>query len=283
MRALTEPLSLAFMQRALAEIMVLAVIGALLGTHIVLRRLAFFTHGVGAAGFPGLVVAGPLGIAPQLGALAVAVAFAFGLERATRAARLEYDAATALLLVTALAGGVVLASDVYRTGAGVDQLLFGTLVGLDRTDLALSAGAGCLAVLASSALGATWLATAFDAEGARRLGLPVALGDFALVAAIAVAVVAALEAVGALLVSATLVVPAATARLVARSVRTLQAGAFALAVVEGFAGLLAAYWLDVPPGPAIALLGGSVFALVALAQRARTGIPGPIRPRPASP
>ena len=89
------------------------------------------------------------------------------------------------------------------------------------------------------------------------------IADWALVAVIAIGVIAAVDAVGALLVSAILVIPAATVRLFARSVSSLELGAAALALAEGFAGLLLAFELDVPPGAAIAVLGGLGFALCA--------------------
>ena len=91
------------------------------------------------------------------------------------------------------------------------------------------------------------------------------MADRLLVAAIAVAVIAAVDAVGALLVSAILVMPAATARLFTRSVAALELTAVGLALAEGLGGLLLAFELDVPPGAAIAVLGGAVFAVVATA------------------
>lgn len=101
---------------------------------------------------------------------------------------------------------------------------------------------------------------------ARALGLRAATADLVLVVVIAIAVVASLDAVGSLLVSAIFVVPAATVRLFARSLPQLELGAAGLALVEGIGGLLLAYELDAPPGAAIAVLGGAVFAAAALAR-----------------
>src|SRR5919107_1687953 len=181
------------MQRALVEVALLAVLAGVLGAWIVLRRLAFFTHSVGTAAFPALVVAGPWGIAPQLAALGAALGFAGARERLARGGEGEGDAATGILLVAALALGSLLASDVYRSGAGVDRLLFGSLLGLSDGDLALAGG------------------------------VAPAAADWLLLACLAVAVVAALPAVGALLVSTLLVVPSATARLAARTLPELLA------------------------------------------------------------
>jgi ABC-type Mn2+/Zn2+ transport system permease subunit len=263
-RWLTDPLATPFMQRALLAVLLLAVAGGLLGAWIVLRRLAFFAHAVGSATFPGLVVAAPWGIAPPLAALAAGLGFAGLLSRLTRRRATSSDAATGLLLTGALALGAVLASDVYRSGAGVDRLLFGTLLGVSDGDLWLAGAVAFSAAAATAALARTWLATGFDPVGARSLGVPVARGDWLLLALLAAAVVAVLPAVGALLVSTLLVVPAATARLLTRSLPALLATAVGLAAAEGTAGLLLAYHLDLPPGPSIAIVGGGGFALAAL-------------------
>lgn len=264
MRWLSDPLSAPFMQRALLAIVLLAVAGGLLGTWIVLRRLVFFSHAVGTATFPGLVVAGPWGLAPPVAALGAGIGFAALLVRLTRRGATGADAATGLLLTAALALGVVLASDVYHSGAGVDRLLFGTLLGLSDGDLWLAAGAGLAAVAATAALARTWLATGFDPAGAPALGIHPRRGDWILLALLAATVVAALPAVGALLVGTLLVVPAATARLLTGSLAALLVTAVALAAVEGLAGLLLAYHLDLPPGPATAIVGGGGFALAAV-------------------
>jgi ABC-type Mn2+/Zn2+ transport system permease subunit len=269
-RWLTDPLALPFMQRALVATLLLAVPAGLLGTWIVLRRLAFFAHAVGTATFPGLVVAGPWGIAPPLAALGAGLGFAGLLSRMTRRGATTADAATGLLLTAALALGAILASDVYRSGAGVDRLLFGTLLGLGDGDLVLAGAVAAAALVASAALVRTWRATGFDPAGAAALGVRGARGDWLLLALLAVTVVAVLPAVGALLVSTLLVVPAATARLLAPSLGALLGTAVALAAFEGVAGLLLAYHLDLPPGPAIAVIGGGGFALAAFASAART-------------
>ena len=132
------PFDAPFMQRALVESLLLAGLAGVLGSWIVLRRLAFFTHGVGTAAFPGLVVAGPAGVAPQLTGLAAALLYAGGVEWLGRTRRVAVDAATGLVLVAALAIGVILASDVFESGAGVDRLLFGSLIGLSDRDLWLT-------------------------------------------------------------------------------------------------------------------------------------------------
>ena len=253
----TDLADLPFLREALFELILLAVTGGVLGAWVVLRRLAFFTHAAGSATFPGLVLADASGVSPTLAGIAVALGYAGGVQSAGGRAR-EHGEGTALLLVAALAVGVILASDVFESGAAVDRLLFGTLLGLGPEDLAVSGGVAAVAIVAATLLGRTWSAVGFDPEGSASLGLPARRADLLLLALVGVAAVAAIPAVGALLVTAIYVLPAAAARMLTGSIRGLIACALALAVAEGAIGLYLAYWLDVPPGPPIAVLGACV-------------------------
>ncbi|HEX4717954.1 MAG TPA: zinc ABC transporter substrate-binding protein [Thermoleophilaceae bacterium] len=256
---------LPFVQQGLIQVLFLAVAGGLLGTWIVLRGLAFYAHAVAAASFPGLVLAGGLGFAAPLGAFAVGGAFAASVgQLSARDRRAGYDSVTALVLVAALAIGVILASDVFHSGAQVDALLFGSLLVVDTPDQILAAVTAVLAVAATWALGPRWLATGFDSSAARAIGVRAGWTDLLLLALVALAAVSALAAVGALLAGALLVIPAATTRLWTDRLRTWQVASVALAAAEGVAGLWLSVELNAPPGATIAVLAGAVFAAAPL-------------------
>src|SRR5919109_2675346 len=97
------PFQYAFVQRGLFEVVLLSVAAGLLGTWIVLRGLAFFSHAVGTAAFPGLVLADGLGFAAPLGAFVVAVLFTIAVWALSRRRGAAYDSLTALVLVGCLA------------------------------------------------------------------------------------------------------------------------------------------------------------------------------------
>jgi ABC-type Mn2+/Zn2+ transport system permease subunit len=259
---------LPYLRTALAELALLAVAGGLIGAWIVLRRLAFFAHAAGTATFPGLVIADGTGFSATVAGLAVALGYAGGVEHAGRRGRDPGDTATALVLVVALAVGIVLASDAFESGAAVDRLLFGSAFGLGGEDLWVAAGAAALALTATVLLGRAWTAAAFDPDGAATLGLPARAADRLLLALIAVAAVAALPAVGALLVASLFVVPAGIALLLSRTVGGLLLAAVAVALLQAVTGLYVSLWLDVPPGPAVAVVGATLYAVVALAASA---------------
>src|SRR3954462_14096039 len=130
-----DTFSLPFVQQALWVLLPLSVAGGVLGTWIVLRGLAFYSHAVGTAAFPGLVLADGLGFAAPLGALGAAAVFALVVAVLGRRTRRGPAATTALGLPGMLALGVILASDVFRSGPGVETLLFGSLLLVEPRDV----------------------------------------------------------------------------------------------------------------------------------------------------
>lgn len=257
--------TLPFVQRGLAEVMLLALGAGVIGTWIVLRGLAFYAHAVGTAAFPGLVLADGLGFSATLGAAGTGLLVALGVGALARreGAADRYDSLTALVLVGALAVGVILASDVFHSAANVQTLLFGSLLLVDGRDLVFAAAASAVALGGARLLQTRWLIVGFDPGTAPALGARSALPDAVLLGLVALLAVAALTTLGALLATAVLVVPAATTRLVCRRLRGWQAATVLLVAVEGVAGLWISVEVNAPPGAAIAVLSGAVFAVVA--------------------
>jgi ABC-type Zn uptake system ZnuABC Zn-binding protein ZnuA/ABC-type Mn2+/Zn2+ transport system permease subunit len=256
-----EPFNLPYVQEGLIEILLLSVPAGLIGTWIVLRGLAFYSHAIGTASFPGLVLADGLGFPAALGAFGMAGVFTTLSALIARSRRAAADSVTALALVTCLAVGVILASDVFGSGANVDTLLFGSLLAIGPMDMALAGAAALLAVVATRLFSAHWLAKGFDEESAAGLKSNSAWFDVALFAVVALTVTATLSAVGALLVAALMVIPAATVRMFTRRVVTLQVGTVLLVAVQGIVGLWLSVETNAPPGATIAVVSGIVFAV----------------------
>jgi zinc/manganese transport system substrate-binding protein len=258
-----DAFQLPFVQRGLFEVLLLSIGLGVLGTWIVLRGLAFYSHALATSTFPGLVLAGGLGFAPQAGALGVALLFALAVGRLGSQRPDFHDSRTALVLVGTLALGVILASDVFHSGSSTETLLFGSLLVLEPRDLVFGGTLSLAALTANWLMGRSWLATGFDPQSARSLGVPAHLPELALLALIALAAVAVLSAAGALLAAALLVVPAATTRLWVRRLPAWQVSTVLLVAAEGSAGLWLSVEVNAPSGAAIAVLAGAVFALAA--------------------
>jgi zinc/manganese transport system substrate-binding protein len=264
-----EPFQLPFFQRGLIEVLILSVGAGVLGTWIVLRGLAFFSHAVGTSTFPGLVIADGVGFSAPLGAFGVAVAFTAAVWGLARRRGTAYDSLTALVLVGCLAAGVILASDVYHSGSNVDQLLFGSLLLVRGADIRLAVVAAAAVLAANALFGRRWLATGFDEVAGPVSGE--GWLEVVLLGVIALTTVSALSVIGALLVAALFVAPAATVRLFANRMPSWQVGSVLLAGAEGVVGLWLSVKTNAPPGATIATLSGAVFALAAIARGLASG------------
>ncbi len=266
MSRVLEPFSIPGFQRGFLEVIVLAAGAGVIGTWIVLRGLTFFAHAVGTATFPGLVLAAGLGLPAALGAGVTGGLVALLVGLLARRDPGDYDAVTALVLVGALAAGIVLASDVFDSAGNVESLLFGSLLLIDRGDVLLAVVASVVATGLGRLLGRRWLVTGFDPLTAPARGVRSAVPDVALLGVIALLAVSALSALGSLLATALLVVPAATTRLLCVRLRSWQLATIGLVLVEGTLGLWLSVQLNSPPGAAIAVLTSGVFGVVALAR-----------------
>ncbi len=234
----------------------------MLGAFVVLRRLAFGTHALGVGTFPGVVVAFGLGFSAFVGGLAAAVTLALALAVLQRRSDLDPAAATGLLLAGALALGSLLVSNVFAAGAQVDTLLFGSLFGITDGDLVRSALVAGAALLVVAAAWRGLVVVAFDRVNAPALGFGASRYDLVLFCCLAVTIVAAVDAVGTLLVSSLLVVPAASARLVTRRLVPLVVTSSLLAIACALVGLLLSYHTGAPPGATVAVVAAGTFLLV---------------------
>jgi len=266
-----EPFDVPYMQRALVVGLLVAIPCGLLGVWVVLRGLAFFAHAVGVATFPGVVVGlGVPALGPFAGSVLAAAAFSAGVAGVESDHRLRGGAITGLALATAMALGAVLLTTVFRVSTPVETVLFGSLLGISDADAVRGAVAAGATALGLAVLWPRLAAGTFDPAWSRATGARPSGTDAALLVLLALTVVAALPAVGSLLVSGLLVIPAATARLLMDRLGAMSALAVALCAAELVAGLAAARWLDVPPGASVAALAGAVFALAAGAEALRT-------------
>jgi manganese/iron transport system permease protein len=264
-----------FMQRALAEMMLLALICGPVSTYVFARRLHFTADALTHTVFPGVVV-GFLAGSMLAGALVAGLLTAVALTLLTRRPELTADAATAVLLTAMFAIGVVLVSRRPSYGADLTAFLFGRILTVTPRQLAETAVLGVL-VLASLAVGGrAFLFRAFDRYGAAAAGYRIVLLDLWLNVLVALVVVAAVRAVGTVLVVALLVVPAAAARLVTARPPAMMATGTALTAAAGYLGLWLSWTASVDHGLRLTSASAVVLLLVLayLALFAATHRPG---------
>ncbi len=264
-----EALDAPDLQRALVAGLLLSVPLGLLSCWIVLRELAFFAHAVGVATFPGVVVGLALpALGPFAGALVAALGFSAVISASEADHRLRGGAATGLALAVALAAGAVLLTALGAGAAPVDRLLFGSLLAVSSADVLLSLVGAAVSVGVVALLLPRLAATTFDRAWATPAGAGERATASAILGLVSLVVVCALPIVGSLLVSALLVAPAASARLITERLGPMLAWATGLCAFETVVGVLLARALDLPPGAAIAAVAGLGFGLIAAARAA---------------
>lgn len=265
------PFDREYMQLALVIGIVIGACAPLVGAFLVDRHLSLMGDGIGHLAFAGVAAGLLLSISPIWTALVVAVLGALVVEW-LRARGTSGDLALALFFYGGIAAGAVLASRAATNGVTVNIVpyLFGSILTVRPSDLWTVAAIGVAIVATVAAAHRAWFAIALDEESARVMGLPVTALNALLAVLTAVTIVAATRVVGVLLVAALMVLPVASARLIARSrTRTLLIGA-GVGVVSVVLGLGAARAWGLAPGGTIVLVSTIVFAITSVARGSRT-------------
>jgi manganese/iron transport system permease protein len=271
---LVEPFRLPYMQRALVEVLLLGALAGVVGVFVVLRRLAFVSDALTHTIFPGVVIAHLLDRSLLLGALAFGVLTAVLLTGITAGSRrVGADAALAILLTSFFSLGVLLVSRTRTYTADLTVFLFGRVLAVDRADLLQTLALAAVVAATLWALRKELVLRAFDPDGAAAMGYRTGALDLVLNLLIALVVVAAVKAVGTVLVVALIIVPAAAARLLADRVATTAVLAGALGALGGWLGLAASYEVSVDHGVRLAAGATNVVVLVALFALAAAAAP----------
>jgi ABC-type Mn2+/Zn2+ transport system permease subunit len=260
---LLDPFAYAFFGRAMvAGVLVGAMCGAL-SSFVVLRRMSYIGHGLAHAVLGGVGVGVAFGVDLYVGAAAATVLSALLIDRVARRRGLHADAAIGIVTTAIFAIGVATLS-ILPTRVNIEALLFGNILGVDRTDLVVAAviAVGFAAVLV--ALYKPLVLTTFDPEVAAVHGVRTGAVELVFSLTTAAVVVASVRVLGVLLIAAAVVVPAAAARLVTRSFGVMLVVATAIGVGSSVVGLYTSFHVNVPSGPTIVLAGSAVFTVAFL-------------------
>ncbi len=261
---LVEPWQHAFMQHAFGAIILVGVISGVAGVFVTLRGLAFFGDALAHAVFPGIVIAHLLGGNVLIGALVAAIVVAFGVGAISQSGRVSNDTAIGILFAGGFAFGVALLSSERSYTRDLTAFLLGSILGVTRQDLAMTAGIGAVVLLTILWFRRELVVVAFDRTLAQANGINVWLFDQLFLVLLALAIVVSLQTVGNVLVLAMLVTPAATARLLTERLRTMVMLSALIGAVCGVAGLYISFYRGVASGASVVLVTVGVFGIVYL-------------------
>ncbi|MEN9878656.1 MAG: hypothetical protein RLZZ158_1695 [Cyanobacteriota bacterium] len=252
-------LALPFMQRALLGGLLTGALGGVLGSVAVLRQLSFFSDALGHSALLGIVLAILLGLDPTLVLIPFAVLFALVVSALVRRSQLPADALLNIVYSSSLAVAVVALSFVRQAKGSLQQLLFGDILGVSWLDLGLLA----LLLLITVAYGVhsrrAQILLTLDESLALSRGVAVPLHRLLFVVLLAVVVAIAIKAVGVLLISGFVVIPACASRLVSRHFNGYVGLSAALGGCGGVLGLLGSAAFNLPSGPAVVVVQLLIF------------------------
>ena len=262
MSELLQPYQFEFFRNGVIVATLAGALCGLVGVFVVLKGMSYIGHGLSHAIFGGFAASALLGVNFVLGAGAWGVASALLINGVTRRRAIGADAAIGVITTASFALGLALFAVFGRRGQSFDAALFGSVLGVGRSDVVAIVGVTVFVVAVVFFGYRRLLFTTFDPDVAGASGLHTARVDAVLMLVLAVTILATMQVLGATLVAATIVIPATVARMLTDSFSTMLFLATGIGAATGFAGMNLSYHLDVQSGPTIVLVGATMFAAV---------------------
>ena len=279
METLLEPFHYGFMRDAMLVGAVVGAVCAVLSCYLVLKGWSLMGDAISHAVLPGIVIAYAVGAPLALGAFASGLlcAVATGFIKAN--SRVKEDTAMGVVFTGLFAFGLVLFTKV-KSDLHLDHILFGNILGIERRDLIESVVVATVTLVIVLALRRDLLLFCFDQSHARAIGLPTRFLNYLLLALLAATIVAALKAVGIILVIAMLVTPGCIAYLLTDRFGRMLWIATASAVFSSLAGIYVSFFLNASTAACMVLVQTLIF-LAALTFAPKHGLLA--RPRVTEP
>jgi manganese/iron transport system permease protein len=260
---LMQPFQFEFMQLALLIAVLVAVPTALLSCFLVLKGWSLMGDAISHAVLPGIVVAYIVGLPLALGAFAAGLSCALFTGYLKENSRIKEDTVMGIVFSGMFGFGLVLFTKI-ESDQHLNHILFGDVLGVTPRDLletAIIAGGTLALVLLKRR---DLLLYCFDPNQARAIGLPVRVLHYGLLVLLALTIVAALKAVGIILVIAMLIGPGATAYLLTDNFDRMLPIAVGVALFSAAVGTIASFHLDGATGACIVLVQATIFVLAFL-------------------
>jgi ABC-type Mn2+/Zn2+ transport system permease subunit len=268
-QSVVDPFGYDFFVNGLAAAVLAGALCGLIGVYITLRGMSYIGHGLSHAIFGGYAAAPLLGVPAVLGAGVWGLASALAISAVVRTRRIGADAAIGVITTASFALGVALLTRFGNSGPSFEALLFGSILGVGRSDLLLLGGALLFAATVFTVLYRAFLFSTFDPEVADVSGVDVRRMDALLMLVLSVSILATLQIIGVTLVAAILVIPAVVARMLSDSFSRMLWISTGLGATAGAAGMYLSYHLAIPSGTTIVLVNAAVFVTVLLVSRGR--------------
>ena len=262
---LLEPLQYSFMQRSLFVAIIVGVICAVVGSYLMVQRLALLGDAISHSVLPGLAIAYLIGINIFIGAFIAGIISTVCINIIRTRSNIKEDTAMGIVFSAFFALGITLITVIQKDNKiDLNHFLFGNILGVTATDVRDTLIIAVIVISVVVLLYKELLFYTFDKLGAQAVGLPVNLLDLGLMMLIGLTIVASLKAVGVVLVLSLLITPAATAYLLVTRLHQVMLLGVAIGVISSITGMYLSYFYNLPSGPAIVLVTSGLFVLAFL-------------------
>ncbi|AFY76329.1 ABC-type Mn2+/Zn2+ transport system, permease component [Pleurocapsa sp. PCC 7327] len=262
---LIEPLRYSFMQRSLIEAIIVGIICAIVGSYLMVQRLALLGDAISHSVLPGLAVAFLLDINIFVGAFTAGLLGTILINLIRTRSPIKEDAAMGIVFSAFFALGITLITIIQKDNKiDFNHFLFGNILGVTFEDVRDTLIIAIVVLLVVAMLYKELLFYTFDKLGAQAVGLPVHLLDLGLMILIGLTIVASLKAVGVILVISLLITPAATAYLLVNRLHQMMIFGVGIGIFSSISGMYLSYFYNLPSGPAIVLVVSGLFILAFL-------------------
>ncbi|HIK56318.1 MAG TPA: metal ABC transporter permease [Synechococcales cyanobacterium M55_K2018_004] len=260
---LLDPLGYEFMRHAIAVGIVVGILCPIIGSYLIVQRMALLGDVIAHAVLPGLAIANFLGIEILLGAFVSGIFSTFLIAWIRSQTRVKVDAAMALTFSVFFALGITLLT-LLNSRLDLKEILFGDILSVTAVDVWRTAFIAVLLLILVKLFFKELLFYTFDRFGAEAVGLPVNTLYFGLMAAITLTIIVGMKTVGVVLVISLLIGPAITAFLLVKELHLMMLLGSLLGVISSTSGMYLSYYLNLPSGAAIALVVFTLFFLALL-------------------
>jgi manganese/iron transport system permease protein/iron/zinc/copper transport system permease protein len=259
MELLLEPLQYRFFLHGLAVSVLTGSLCGLLGVYIVLRQMSYIGHGLAHAVFGGAVASFLLHVNFYIGAGIWGMTAVVLIDKLATRREINTDAAIGIITTASFAVGVALMSRMRRFTQDFEAALFGNVLGVSTTDLAVISLVSVVTGLVLIGLYKPLLFSTFDEHVAQVSGVPTRRVRLLFSCILALVILASMQVLGVTLVAAAVVIPATTARMLTQNFARMLGLSTALGGITAALGMYLSYYLDIASGASIVLLAALIF------------------------
>jgi manganese/iron transport system permease protein len=265
LQALLEPLQYGFMQRSLVVAILVGLICAVVGSYLMVQRLALLGDAISHSVLPGLAIAFMVGANIFLGAFIAGVLSTVIIAWIKQQTPIKEDTSMGIVFSAFFALGVTLITLTQKKNKiDLNHFLFGNILGVSWDEVLQTGAIALIVLVVVMLLYKELFFYTFDPIGAEVAGLPIGWLNFGLMVLIALTIVASMRTVGVILVLSLLITPGATAYLLVPRLHQVMLLGAGLSIFSSVSGMYISYFWNLPSGPAIVLVISSLFGLAFL-------------------